>query len=79
MMQSLTKDVKILRSYSYNTDINTITKKMFGETVTNAVLKDFAKEINNARQASTLSITSSGVLSTSSSGIPIKKNTFYGE
>ena len=75
----LTKDVKILRSYSYNTDINTITKKMFGETVTNAVLKDFAKEINNARQASTLSITSSGVLSTSSSGIPIKKNTFYGE
>ena len=79
MMQSLTKDVKILRSYSYNTDINTITKKMFGETVTNAVLKDFAKEINNARQASTLSITGSGVLSTSSSGIPIKKNTFYGE
>ena len=79
MMKSLTKDVKILRSYSYNTDINTITKKMFGETVTNAVLKDFAKEINNARQASTLSITSSGVLSTSSSGIPIKKNTFYGE
>ena len=79
MIQSLTKDIKLLRSYSYNTDINKITKKMFGETVTNAVLMEFAKEMNHARQDSTLFVTSTGVLSLSNSEIPVKKNTFYGE
>ena len=79
MIQSLTKDIKLLRSYSCNTDINKITKKMFGETVTNAVLMEFAKEMNHARQDSTLFVTSTGVLSLSNSEIPVKKNTFYGE
>ena len=52
---------------------------MFGETVTNAVLMEFAKEMNHARQDSTLFVTSTGVLSLSNSEIPVKKNTFYGE
>lgn len=79
MMNALTEDVAKLRHMTINSDINSQTKKMFGETVTNLVLTDFAKAINEARSSGSLSVSSNGVLRSDRSGTPIKKNTFYGD
>lgn len=79
MMNSLTKDVAELRTYSINSDVNQIVKKMFGETVTNAVITDFARTINEARTNDNLSVTSKGIITTENTGTKVKKNTFYGE
>lgn len=77
MMKSLTSDVEKLRKYSINSDANQIMKTMFGETVTNAVIKEHAVLLNESRKTANLSVSSTGVLNTNSNGIPVKKNTFY--
>lgn len=79
MMKSLTEDVINLRSYSYNSDANALIKKMFGESITNLVIKDYAKRLTESRNKGEISINSNGIISTNSLGIPIKKNTFYGD
>ncbi len=77
MMKALTSDVNKLRTYSINSDANRIIKSMFGETVTNSVIKDYAITLNEARKSENLSVSSSGTLNTNSYGVPVKKNTFY--
>lgn len=52
---------------------------MFGETVTNLVLTDFAKAINTARNSGNLTVSSTGRLSLDSTGKTVKPNTFYGD
>lgn len=79
MMKALTDDVNKLRVLSTNSDINRLTKRMFGETVTNLVLTDYAKRLNEERATGKLNVAPNGVLTTSATGIPIKKNTFYGD
>ena len=78
MMNALTSDVKALRGFSTNTDTNKIVKKMFGETITNAVITDYARRISEARVNGNLTVKSNGVLNTDKAGISVKKNTFYG-
>lgn len=79
MMNALTSDVKALRGFSTNTDTNKIVKKMFGETITNAVITDYARRISEARVNGNLAVKSNGVLNTDKAGISVKKNTFYGD
>ena len=79
MMSSMTKDVEALRCLNINTDTNKVLKKMFGEAITNAVIKDYAQTLNKARSNGNLSVDSMGVLNTNNLGKPVKKNTFYGE
>lgn len=78
MMDALTADITQLRKYSINSDINALVKKMFGETVTNLVLTDYTKTLNEARSLGMLSVSQNGTLGSSGSGISVKKNTFYG-
>lgn len=78
MMVSLTHDVENLRSFSINSDANNIVKKMFGETITNAVITDYARTLNEARKQGNLSVNPNGILSTDKTGITVKTNTFYG-
>lgn len=78
MVKSLTDDVNALKTFSTNSDINALTKKMFGEAITNLVLASYAKKLNETRAAGKLNIAPNGVLTTQATGIPVKKNTFYG-
>lgn len=79
MMKSLTNDLINLRSKSSNLDTNALIKKMFGESITNRVIKDYTKRLTESRNKGEISINSKGVISTNSLGVPIKKNTFYGD
>lgn len=79
MMKSLTSDVQRLNQYRINGDINQLLKIMFGETLTDTVIKEIANPIGEARKSGNLSIDSSGRLQINQQGIPVKKNTFYGD
>lgn len=79
MIKALTKDVEKLRSIAINADANKIIKEMFGEAITNAVIKDYAQVLNETRTKGTLSVDSSGVLNINNLGKQVKKNTFYGD
>ncbi len=79
MMNALTNDVEELLHLSANIDANKVIKKMFGEAITNAVITDYGRTINDPRKNGTLTVKSNGVLNTNNEGIPIRKNTFYGE
>lgn len=52
---------------------------MFGETVTNDAIKEYAKLIDVQREKGNLSVDSMGRLNTFNEGNKIRKNTFYGE
>lgn len=78
MVTSLTNDVNKLQGYTINTDSNKLVKKMFGESITNDAITEYAKIINKAREDNLLSVTSNGALSLNQSGVSVKKNTFYG-
>ena len=78
MMKSLTKDVNELARYEINKDINQVVKKMFGETITDAAIKEYAAALNDSRNAGILSVSSAGTLNTNNSGVSVKKNTFFG-
>lgn len=79
MMISLEKDVNNLIKAGNNTEIATLLKKMFGESVTTMVIKEQAENYTNARVSGTLSVGSTGLLNTDNIGVLVKKNTFYGE
>ena len=79
MMTSLTNDINTLSSLKINNDINKITKKAFGESITNAVIKDFAISISENRENGKLSVNELGTLNTIGAGVLVKKNTFYGD
>lgn len=78
MMKELTNDINDLKIKKINSDSNEILKKMFGETITNHVITEYARSISAARQTDNLSVNSKGVLNITSTGIPVKKNTFFG-
>ena len=53
---------------------------MFGEAITNAVITDYARTLNEARTNGNLSVKSNGVLlNTQNVGKQVNKNTFYGD
>lgn len=79
MMKSLTTDISAIQRCSNNSEVNNLTKKMFGEEVTKAAIVRHAKVLNESRQTGNLSVDNSGTLNTQSSGVPVKKNTFYGD
>lgn len=79
MMKSMTKDIETLRRLSTNSDANKVVKKMFGESITNSVIKDYAQNLTKSRINGTLSVDTNGVLNNSNSGKQVKKNTFYGD
>lgn len=76
MMKELTKDVDELAQYGVNKDINQVVKKMFGETITDSAIKEYAVVLNESRNAGSLSVSSAGTLNTKNSGVSVKKNTF---
>ena len=78
MMKALTDDIDKLYSLTINTDIVTQLKKMFGESVTNDVVKNQTDSINMARESGTLAVSTSGILNTKGEGMQVKRNTFYG-
>ena len=78
MMKSLTVDITALQRCSNNSEVNSLTKKMFGEKVTNAAIIRHAQILNESRQSGKLSVDQSGTLNTKNSGVLVKKNTFYG-
>ena len=78
MMKYLTKDVDELARHGINKDINQVVKKMFGETITDAAIKEYATVLNESRNAGSLSVSSTGTLNTKNLGVSVKKNTFYG-
>ena len=78
MMKALTVDIQTLQTYSVNTSINDLAKKMFGESIAKAAIEDYASQISNARTAGSLSVTKEGTLRTDADGVTVKKNTFYG-
>ena len=61
-----------------NKDINQVVKKMFGETITDSAIKEYAAVLNESRNAGSLSVSSAGTLNTKNSGVSVKKNTFFG-
>ena len=77
-MNSLSNDVIQLKKLSINADTNKLVKKMFGENVTNLVIKDQAQRLNEARKSGKLSVNSNGTITSNKNDTPIKKNTFYG-
>lgn len=79
MMQALTDHIQRLKSASFNIEIATLIKEMFGEELTNEVIKNQAGGINSARSAGTLGVTASGLLNTDNKVALVKKNTFYGK
>lgn len=79
MIHNLTEDVSKLRSLTINNEMIEMMKKMFGENVTNAAVKENAAKVNVSRNTGTLAIGATGILNTGGAGIPVKKNTFYGE
>lgn len=78
MMKALTVDIRAIQKSASNSEVNTLTKKMFGEEVTNAAIVRHARILNESRQAGKLSVDHSGTLNTQNSGVTVKKNTFYG-
>ncbi|MBQ3547082.1 MAG: nucleotidyltransferase [Clostridia bacterium] len=78
MMNALTTDIYALQQCSNNSEANHLTKKMFGEEITNASILRHTRILNEARQAGKLSVDKSGTLNTQNLGTPVKKNTFYG-
>lgn len=79
MMKSLTTDIVAIQRCSNNSEVNNLTKKMFGEEVTNAAIIRHAKILNESRQKGSLSVDNSGTLNTQNFGVPVKNNTFYGD
>lgn len=79
MIAALKKDIHRLNALSINSDINAVLKEMFGETVTNDAIKEYAKLIDVQREKGNLSVDSVGRLNTFNEGNKIRKNTFYGE
>lgn len=51
---------------------------MFGETITDSAIKEYAAALNEARNAGSLSVSSSGTLNTNNLGAAVRKNTFFG-
>ena len=79
MMKSLSNDVARLMRCTNNQEANRLVKEMFGETITNSAITNYAKKINASRKLGELSVDSSGTLNTLGNGVSIKKNTFYGD
>ena len=79
MMAELTSDVKRLQELSVNTDISTLIKKMFGESITTEVIKENSQGIANARATGKLAAGANGLLSTEGLGTAVRSNHFYGE
>ena len=79
MMSSLDKDVNKLIKTGNNTEIATLLRKMFGESITTTVIKEQAEIITNARELGALSVGPTGLLNTDNVGALVKKNTFYGK
>lgn len=79
MMANLTKDIVKLKSETTNIGIVTQAKLMFGNDITNDVVKEAAKITDKARKAGTLAVGTGGILNTVKAGAAVKKNTFYGE
>lgn len=78
MMEELTKDVEKLKNSLTSVEIGFQVKKMFGENITNEVIKETAQPISAARTGGSLTVDSSGTLGTKAEGVTVKKNTFYG-
>lgn len=78
MMNALTKDVDELAQHTINKDVNQVVKKMFGEAITDSAIKEYASALNESRNTGNLSVSSTGTLNIKKSGIPVKKNTFFG-
>lgn len=78
MMVSLTKDIQKLKFAKTNMDIVLQLKSMFGENITNEVVKESVDLIGKARVAGTLAVGTTGILNASSVGAVVKPNTFYG-
>lgn len=53
-------------------------KGMFGETITNLAIKEYTTELNKSRQEGSLLVSSTGTLNMNKTGVPVKKNTFFG-
>lgn len=51
---------------------------MFGESVTNEVVKESADLTGKARKDGTLAVGATGILNTSKVGATVKPNNFYG-
>lgn len=78
MMRSLTRDIQKLKLAKTNIDIVLQLKVMFGESVTNEVVKESADLTGKARKAGTLAVGATGILNTSKVGATVKPNNFYG-
>lgn len=78
MMKAFTEDMGRLQRAKTSIEIIMQMKSMFGETVTNDVVKEQTQDIEKARNDGTLAVGTNGLLNTKA-GTPIKKNTFYGE
>ena len=52
---------------------------MFGETITNEAIKEYAKILNENRNKGVLAVDSKGRLNSLGLGKTVKKNTFYGD
>lgn len=79
MMEALTIDIAKLKCATDNLSIISQLKHMFGENVTNDVVKAYAAPISEARKIGTLSADPFGKINTTKKGTNIKKNTFYGQ
>ncbi len=79
MMQKFTKDIAKLKAVKNNIEIITQVQSMFGEKITNEVVKEAADAMNTARAAGLLSIGETGHFNTMQVGVAVRKNTFYGE
>ncbi len=79
MIESLSADLIKLKKDELNVDIISHLKKMFGESLTIDVIKEQADNVSLAREAGRLAVKETGILNTQNIGLPVKKNTFYGE
>lgn len=79
MMTSLTTDIIKLNKADNNISIVSQLKHMFGENITNEVVKAHANPVGDARKKGTLAVDPYGKLNLSEDGINVKKNTFYGQ
>ncbi len=79
MMDALTDDLNRLSSLVKGTEIGTLMKKMFGETVTTEVIKEHAEMISKARSSGKLTMKNDGGLQVVNEGVIVKPNTFYGD
>lgn len=78
MMNSLTEDIIKLKQADNKLSIVSQVKRMFGETVTNEVIKADSIPVKEAREKGMLAIDSLGKLNMKKEGTTVKKNTFYG-